>query len=138
PIEVGHNPRPQPESVAFEPAMPFAESPAVPPLVFERTSHRINASSGTNPSRATPGPDWQTHFTWRHIAVLCWITGIVLFVGIGLLRYVTFLRRISACEPATEEWESEWQQVREQMQIGKRVLLVVTKEIGPALVQSPR
>ncbi|MEX1232962.1 MAG: M56 family metallopeptidase [Planctomycetaceae bacterium] len=110
--------------------------PASPPLDFVGTGQAINAKSLANLRESQPA-DSAVVLSWRHIAFLVWVSGIVLLAGVGGLRYAAFARRIDQSGEIPEEWLDEWRHVCSQMAVVKNVPLVVTDLMGPALVRMP-
>ncbi|MEX0727319.1 MAG: M56 family metallopeptidase, partial [Planctomycetaceae bacterium] len=132
-------------TVQYEPVVATIESssdvaipdvPASPPLDFVGTGQAINAKSLANLRESQPA-DSAVVLSWRHIAFLVWVSGIVLLAGVGGLRYAAFARRIDQSGEIPEEWLDEWRHVCSQMAVVKNVPLVVTDLMGPALVRMP-
>jgi beta-lactamase regulating signal transducer with metallopeptidase domain len=70
-------------------------------------------------------------------ALMFWGLGMSLRVGKGLWRYLRFLRRLQVVESPDATWAAQWQQLLASHGVDRRIPLLVTRDIGPALVRLP-
>jgi beta-lactamase regulating signal transducer with metallopeptidase domain len=76
--------------------------------------------------------------TWPLAILALWIGGLVIVPGIGMFRYLRFVRRLPPSQPIDSQWAAEWQEARSHMRVSGQIDLVVTESLGPLLCWTPR
>jgi WD40 repeat protein/beta-lactamase regulating signal transducer with metallopeptidase domain len=113
--DAAHGGMSSPEPAAFTP--PFAE-PRPEPATVRRASDLFS-------------------FSWAVAAFASWLMGLILLLGLAVLRYGSFAGRLRGARPASPEWQAEWRRVLDEQAIRTPIPLMVSLEAGPALCWLP-
>jgi WD40 repeat protein/beta-lactamase regulating signal transducer with metallopeptidase domain len=76
-------------------------------------------------------------FSWAVAAFASWLGGLVMLLGLAVLRYGSFAGRLRGAHPASPEWQVEWRTVLDEQAVQKPIPLVVSRDAGPALCWLP-
>ncbi len=93
-----------------------------------------------SPASESSAPDPGTEalgFTWSVAVLSCWLSGVVALLGLGTLRYGSFVGRLRRARSAPVEWQAEWRRILDEQAVGASISLFVSRDAGPALCRLP-
>ena len=76
-------------------------------------------------------------FSWSNGVFLVWALGVASLLGVALIRYAAFARRLGLARNSTAESQEEWRQVLDAHSVRTLIPLVVSPDTGPALCRLP-
>jgi WD40 repeat protein/beta-lactamase regulating signal transducer with metallopeptidase domain len=88
------------------------------------------APLGQNPPRPP-------RLSWSLAALMVWLAGIAVLLGVAFARYLRFARRLRLARPAAPEWRDEWRHLLDERSIRTVIPLLASREAGPALCRLP-
>ncbi len=88
-----------------------------------------------------PTPDQSTDkrwpWTWPGLIAGAWFAGMVLIPAVWTYRYARFIRQVPRSSVVDSEWQSDWEHVCRDESRPIPISLLVTAQLGPALVWRP-
>jgi len=74
---------------------------------------------------------------WFEISTTVWLSGILGLVTFSGVSYLLLLRRITGGQPAPPDWAEDLRELLRQRKIARTILLLMTRNTGPALCGTP-